>query len=144
MTKYIISINKPKNSIINGKTITLSNNLILDSEDTIEIPKDYKLNILPDTKLTFKKLINNGELHTAGDIAIKYLLNYGYINNCDLLIINYGYLNNYGKIENYRYLYLLKATSIINEKQIINFSYIGGNTFLNKKIILGNNIIFKS
>ena len=140
MTKYYIPEKIPHNSKILKNKIIINKSVILKEEDIIIVGKDYNLTILAEVKFTIKKIVNYGKLENAGDICVNTLNNYGFINNVDLLIVNGGDLNNEGIIENYCFLYLLRARKIYNKKDIKNFYYTGGIVLMDEKKLTGKKI----
>lgn len=139
MTKYVIPNILPKNAYIDehdGKII-FNKYVILEKEDEIKIEKGSNLTILPNVKFDVKSIKNYGYIENAGDIYIDTLKNYGKINNVDVIIIGEKIIN-YKLIENYCFLYLIKANEIVNKSKINNYSYIGGLILYDESIFKGN------
>lgn len=141
MTKYVIPSKLPKNAYVDehdGKII-FNKSVILDKEDEIKIEKGSNLTILPNVKFDVKSIKNYGFLENAGDIYTDILKNYGKINNVDIIIVGKKIIN-YKLIENYCFLYLLKANELINNSKVNNYSYIGAMILYDENIYKGNSI----
>lgn len=141
MTKYVIPSKLPKNAYIDehdGKII-FNKSVVLEKEDEIKIKKGSNLTILPNVKFDVKTIRNYGYLENAGDIYTDNLKNYGEINNVDIIIVGKKVIN-YKLIDNYCFLYLLKANEIVNNSKLNNYSYVGGIILYDKSIYKGNKI----
>lgn len=140
MSIYNIPDSMPINAYLDdeGKVI-IGKDVMLNEDDSIYVKKGSKLTILPNVKLDIKELINHGYVENAGDILIEVFENHGEVNNVDLLIIKNRLYNN-GLIENYNYLYLLKAREINNKDTINNYLYIGAFVFYDVSLLKGNKI----
>lgn len=140
MSIYNIPDSMPINAYLDdeGKVI-IGKDVKLNEDDSIYVKKGSKLTILPNVKLDIKELINHGYVENAGDILIEVFENHGEVNNVDLLIIKNRLYNN-GLIENYNYLYLLKAREVNNKDTINNYLYIGAFVFYDVSLLKGNKI----
>lgn len=141
MTKYVIPNKLPKNAYIDeldGKVI-FNKSVIIEKDDVIKIEKDSNLTILPNVKFDVKTIRNYGYFENAGDIYTDNLKNYGQINNVDIIIVGKKIVN-YKLIDNYSFLYLLKANVIVNKSKLNNYSYVGGMILYDKSIYKGNKI----
>ena len=141
MTKYVIPNKLPKNAYIdeNDGKIIFNKSVILEEDDEIIIEKGSSLTILPNVKFDVKSIKNYGYLENAGDIYTDLLKNFGEINNVDIIIVGKKIIN-YKLVENYCFLYLLKAKKIENKSKINNYSYVGGLIIYDENIIKGNPI----
>ena len=90
-------------------------------------------------KFDVKAIKNYGYLENAGDIYTDLLKNFGEINNVDIIIVGKKIIN-YKLVENYCFLYLLRAKEIENKSKINNYSYVGGLIIYDENIIKGNPI----
>lgn len=140
MTKYYIPDILPENSLIDDDgSIIIGDGVLINEEDDIEVKSGNQLRILPGIKLNINKIKNYGYIENGADVCVNIFENFGKLNNVDLFIVKDKFINN-GKVENYYYLYLLKAKQITNNKKIKNYMYVGGIVFANYEVFTGNKI----